>query len=129
VAALGDPNKRMFVMSKDPVMLEDAYNYSTCCEALLLCATEQTQPAVLDPASYIYDKKGRKKESIRAVEIHPDTTQRDLEKKLAEKQTQLDARKVWGDDFAQTQHTQPPPTQYDWRQAGHASGGGHQADT
>jgi len=29
VAALGNPNMRMFFMSKDPVMLEDAYNYST----------------------------------------------------------------------------------------------------
>jgi len=46
VAALGDPNMRMFVMSKNPVMLEDAYNYSTRYEALLLGATEQTQPAV-----------------------------------------------------------------------------------
>jgi len=99
VAALGDPNMRMFVMSKDPVMLEDAYGYSTRYEALLLGATEQTQPAVLDPASYVYDDKGRKKENIRAVEIHPDTTQRDLEKKLAEQQQQLDVWKVWGDEF------------------------------
>jgi len=129
VAALGDPNMRMFVMSKDPIMLEDAYGYSTRYEALLLNATEQTQPAVLDPASYIYDDKGRKKESVRAVEVHPDTTQRDLEKKLAEQQTQLDAWKVWGDEFTRSQHTQPPPAQYDWRQAGQASGGGHQADT
>jgi len=27
VAVLGDPNMRMFVMSRDPVMLEDALNY------------------------------------------------------------------------------------------------------
>jgi len=67
VAALGDPNMRMFVMSKDPVMLEDAYNYSLRYEALLLGATKQTQPAILDPASYIYDDKGRKKESVRAA--------------------------------------------------------------
>jgi len=64
VAALDDPNMRMFVISKDPVMLEDAHNYSSQYEALLLGATEQTQLAVLDPASYIYDDKGRKKESI-----------------------------------------------------------------
>jgi len=28
VAALEDPNMRMFVMSRDPVMLEDALNFS-----------------------------------------------------------------------------------------------------
>jgi len=67
--------------------------------------------------------------NIRAVEVHPDTTQRDLEKKLAEQQTKLDAWKVWGDEFTRSQNTQPPPAQYDWRQAGHASGRGHQADT
>jgi len=55
VAALGDPNMRMFVMSKDPNMLEDAYNHSTRYEALLLGATELTQPAVLNPVSYMYD--------------------------------------------------------------------------
>jgi len=60
VAALGDPNMRMFVMSKDPVMLEDVYNH-TKYEALLLGTTELTQPAVLDPASYMYNDKGRKK--------------------------------------------------------------------
>jgi len=81
VAALRDPNMRMLVMFKDLVMLKDAYIYSRY-EALLLGATKQTQPAVLDPASYAYDDKGRKKKSIRAVEIHQDTTQRDLEKSL-----------------------------------------------
>jgi len=70
VAALGDPNMRMFVMSKDPVMQEDALNYSIRYEALLLGTTDQGQPAILDPASYVYDDKGRKKDSIRAVEIH-----------------------------------------------------------
>jgi len=49
---------------------------------LLLDATEQTQPAVLDPASYVYDDKAKKKESVRAVKIHQDTAQRDLEKSL-----------------------------------------------
>jgi len=53
VAALGDPNMRMFVLSKDPVMLEDTYNNSTRYEALLLGVTELTQPAVLDQASYM----------------------------------------------------------------------------
>jgi len=75
VAALGDPNMRMFVMSRDPVMLKDALNYSKRYEALLLGVTEQTQPAVLDPASYVYDDMRRKKESVRAVEIHQDTKQ------------------------------------------------------
>jgi len=50
VAALGNPNMRIFVMSRDPVMLEDALNYSIRYEALLLGATEQTQPAILEPA-------------------------------------------------------------------------------
>jgi len=45
VVALGNPNMRMFVMSKDPVMLEDAYGYSTRYESLLLGAPEQTQSA------------------------------------------------------------------------------------
>jgi len=90
---------------------------------LLLGATEQTQPAILDPASYIYDDKGRKKESIRAVELHQDTTQRDLKKnvetqktvntenqrKLAEQQEQLDAWNVWGDELTRPQNTQPRP--------------------
>jgi len=42
VAAISDPNMRMFVMSRDPVMLEDALNYSICYEALLFGSTEQT---------------------------------------------------------------------------------------
>jgi len=50
VAALGDPNIRMFGMSRDPVMLEDALNFSIRYEAPQLGATEQIQPAVLDPA-------------------------------------------------------------------------------
>jgi len=58
-AALGDPNMHMFVMSRDPVMAEDAMNFSIRYEALLLGAIEQTQQAVLDPASYVYDDKGR----------------------------------------------------------------------
>jgi len=100
-------------VSRDPVLLEDALNYSIQYKALLLGATEQTQPAVLDPASYIYDDKGRKKEtSVRAVEIHQDTKQRDLEKsleaqkalndesqrKLAEQQRQLDQWRTWNDE-------------------------------
>jgi len=143
VTAIADPNMRMFVMSRDPVMLEDALNYSIRYEALLLGATEQTQPAVLDPASYVYDDKGRKKESIRAVEIHQDTTHRDLEKsletqktvnadsqrKLADQQQQLDAWRAWNDEQTRLQSTQPQPAQYNWRQSGHASRGGHQGDT
>jgi len=143
VAAIADPNMRMFVMSRDPVMLEDALNYSIRYEALLLGATEQTQPAVQDPASYVYDDKGRKKESIRAVEIHQDTTQRDLvksletqktenadnQRKLADQQQQLDVWKAWNDEQTRLQCNQPQPAQYDWRQAGHASGGGYQGDT
>jgi len=79
---------------------------------LLLGATEQTQPAVLDPASYVYDDKGRKKENtVRALEIHQNTKQRDLEKgleaqkalndkkqrKLAEQQRQLDQWRAWNE--------------------------------
>jgi len=105
LAAICDPNMRMFVMSRDPVMLKDALNFSIRYEALLLGATEQTLAAVPDPASYVYDDKGRKKEpSVRAVEVQQYTKQQDLEKslatqktlndesqrKLAEQQTQLD---------------------------------------
>jgi len=82
VAALGDPIMRMFVMSRDPVMLKDALNFFIRYEALLLGATDETQLAVLNPAMYVYDDKGRKKESIRAVEIHQDTKQRELERSL-----------------------------------------------
>jgi len=36
VAALGDPNMRMHVMSRDPVMLKDALNYSIRYAGLML---------------------------------------------------------------------------------------------
>jgi len=85
VAALGDPNMQMFVLTKDPATLEDAYGFSTQYEALLLGTPKQTgQQATLDSASYVYDDKGRRKENTRAVEVHPDIIQRDLEKRLAE---------------------------------------------
>jgi len=148
-AALGDPNMRMFVMSRDPVMLKDEFNYSIRYEALLLGTTDQTQPAVLDPASYVYDDKGKKKESIRAVEIHQDTKQRELERslktqkalndenqrKLSEQQSQLDTWRTWNDEQARlqthnpAQYHQPQPAQYDWRQSGQTSGGGQPGDT
>jgi len=51
VAAIADPNMRMFVMSRDPANLEDALNHSARYEALLLGASESTQAAILDPAS------------------------------------------------------------------------------
>jgi len=143
VAALGDPNMRMFVMSRDPVMLEDALNYSIQYKALLLGATEQTQPAVLDPASFVYDDKGRKKESVRAVEIHPDTKQRDLEKslevqkvlndesqrKLAEQQRQLDQWRMWNDEQTRLHNSQAQAAQYDWWQSSQRNSGGQQGDT
>jgi len=88
VAAICDPNMRKFVMSCDPVNLEEALNHSTRYEALLLGATEKTQAAVLDPASYVYDDKGRRKEpSVRAVEVQQYTKQPDLEKNLATQKT------------------------------------------
>jgi len=63
------------------------------------------------------------------VEIHQDTTQRDLEKsletkktvnadnqqKLADQQQQLDAWKAWNDEVTRLQSNQPQPAQYDWR--------------
>jgi len=148
VAALGDPNMRMFVMSRDPVMLEDAL-YSIRYEALLLGAIEQTQLAVLDPASYVYDDKGRKKESIRAVEIHHDTKQRELERsletqkalndekqrKLSEQQRQLDMWRTWNDEQTRlqthniAQYNQPQSAQYDWRQSSQGGGGAQHGDT
>jgi len=139
VAAIADPDIRMFVMSKDPKTLEEALTHSIRYEALLLGSTEQTQPAVLDPASYVYDDKDRKNESVGAVEIHQDTVQRNLEtqktvnadnqQKLADQQQQLDAWMAWNDKVTHLQSNQPQPAQYDWRQAGHASGGGPQSDT
>jgi len=138
LSALGDPNMRMFVMPRDPVMLEDTLNFSIRYEALLLGATEQTQPAVLDPASYVYDEKGRKKKSIRAVEIHQDSKKRELERsleaqkalndenqrKLAEQQRQLDMWRTWKDEQTRLQNSEPQSAQYDWRQSNQASGGG-----
>jgi len=61
VAAISDPNMRMFVMSRDPLNPEEALNHSTRYEALLLGATKKTQAAVLDPASYVCDEKGKGK--------------------------------------------------------------------
>jgi len=61
VAAIADPNMCKILMSKDPKMLKYVLNYSIRYEAMLWGATEQTQPAVLDPASYVYDDKGRKR--------------------------------------------------------------------
>jgi len=143
VAALGDPNMRMFVMSEDPVMLEDALNYSIRYEALLLGATEQTQPAVLDPASYVYDDKGKKRERVRVVEIHQDTKQGDLERsleaqkalndesqrKLTEQQRQLDQWRTWSNKQTQLQNSQAQAAQYDWRQSGQTNSRGQQGDT
>jgi len=137
VAAISDPNMRMFVMSRDPVNLEDALNHSTRYEALLLVATEQTQAAVLDPASFVYDNKGRRKEpGVRAVEAQQYTKQQDLkrslatqkdesQRKLAEQPTQLDQWRAWTDDQTRGQ---AQPTHYDWRQSNYASGGGQQGE-
>jgi len=142
VAAICDPNMRKFVMSCDPVNLEEALNHSTRYEALLLGATEKTQAAVLDPASYVYDDKGRRKEpSVRAVEVQQYTKQPDLEKnlatqktlndesqrKLAEQQTQLDQCRAWNDDQTRLS-SQAHPAHYDWRQSNYASGGGQQGE-
>jgi len=95
IAALSVPKMRMHVMSRDPVMLEDALNYSIRYEALILGTTEQAphtvQPVVLDPSSYGYDDKRRKKESIRAVEIHQDK-QRELKKSLEAQKTLNDKK-------------------------------------
>jgi len=64
VAAIADPNMRMFVMSKDPKTLEDALTHSIRNKPLLLGSTEPTQPAVLDPASYVYnDRVGKRRAS------------------------------------------------------------------
>jgi len=41
---------------------------------------------VLDPASYVNDDKGKKRESVRAVEIHQ-AKQRELEKSLEEQKS------------------------------------------
>jgi len=68
VAAHIDPNMLIYVMSKDPIMLEDALTYSIRYEVLMQGIEENaphtTQPGELNPASYVYDDKGRKKKSI-----------------------------------------------------------------
>jgi len=120
VVALGNPNMCMHVMSKDPVMLEAVVNYSIRYKALLLGLTQQAQhtaqSVVVDPASYVYDDKGRKKESIRAVEIHQDK-QRELERSLeaqkalndenhrriSDQQRQLDSWRAWNDEQTRLQ--------------------------
>jgi len=65
VAALVDPIMRIHVMSKDLTMLEDTLTYSIRYKALRQDIEEhaphRTQTGVLDPASYVYDDKRRKK--------------------------------------------------------------------
>jgi len=139
VAAISDPNMRMFVMSRDPANLEDALNHSARYEALLLGASESTQA---DSPSYVYDNKGRRKEpSVRAIEVQQYTKQQDLERslaaqktlndesqrKLAEQQTLLDQWNAWNTDQTRLSG-QAQPAHYDWRQSNHASGGGQQGE-
>jgi len=79
VALLGDTGLRLHVLSKDPVNLEDALTYSIRYEALIAGLDEHPPKLLtLDPSSYVYDDKGRKKENVRSVEIHNDK-QMDLE--------------------------------------------------
>jgi len=53
-----------------------------------LGAIEKTQAAVLDPVSYVYDDKKRRKEpSVRAIAVQQYTKQQDLEKSLATQKT------------------------------------------
>jgi len=40
-----------------------------------------TQPATLNPASYVYDDKGRRMEGVRSVEVVPDK-QREYERNM-----------------------------------------------
>jgi len=142
VAAICDPNMPMFVMSRNPDNLEDALNHSARYEALLLGASESTQAVVLDPASYVYDDKGRRKEpSVRAIEVQQYTKQQDLERslaaqkalndesqrKLAEQQALLDQWSAWNTDQTRLSG-QAQPAHYDWRQSNYASGGGQQAE-
>jgi len=102
------------VTRHDQLEVEDALKYSIRYEMLLLGVTEQTQAAVLDPASYVYDDKGMKKEpSVRAVEVQQYMKQQDLERslatqktlndesqrKLAEQQTQLDQSRTQLDQW------------------------------
>jgi len=102
---------------------------------------------VLDPASYIYDDKGKKRESVRVVEVHQDK-QRELEKSLEEQkslndknqrkildqQRQLDSWRAWNDEQTRVQaswgaqYNQPQTVQQDWRQSTQASGGVPQGD-
>jgi len=67
------------VLSKNLTKLEDALFAAVCYEALQEGVTTPKPQLVLDPASYVYDDKGKKRESVRAVEIHQDK-QRELKK-------------------------------------------------
>jgi len=89
---------------------------------------------VLDPASYVYDDKGKKKEHVRAVEIHQNK-QRELEKNLEAQKSLNDENQRKILDLRQqldswrAQYSQPLTNQQDWRQTTQASGSVPQGDT
>jgi len=115
LVALIDHNMRLHVSSKDPETLEDALTYSI-------------RPATLDPASYVYDDKGTKKESVRSVEVVSDK-QREYERnmeaqkalndkcqrKIADQQRQLDSWRVWNDENICQQAAWNTRVTQDWR--------------
>jgi len=78
-AALNEPGMRLFVMSRDPVMLEDALTHSLRYEAINLGNPESTHTATLDPSAYVYNDKGRNRDiaNIRVAEVQQDTQHHD----------------------------------------------------
>jgi len=85
-SAFADRPKRYDVLSKNPTKLEDALFGAVRYKALREGVTTPQPQLVLDPASYVYDDKGKKKESVRVVEIHQDK-QRELEKSFEEQKS------------------------------------------
>jgi len=123
---------RYDVLSKNPTKLEDALFAAVRYEALQEGVTTPQPQLVLDPASYVYDDKGKKRESVRAVEIHQDK-QRELKKslevqkslnddnqwKILDQQRQLHSWRAWNDEQTRVQpswgaqYNQPQNVQQD----------------
>jgi len=83
MSAFADRAMRYDVFSKNPTKLEDALFAAVRYEALQKGVTTPQPQRVLNPASYVYDDKSKKKKSVKAVEIHQ-YKHRKLEKSLEE---------------------------------------------
>jgi len=115
-SAFDDRAMRYDVLSKYPTKLEIALFAAVRYEALQKGVTTPQPQLVLDPASYVYDDKGKKRESVRSVEVHQDK-QRELvkslevqkslndenQRKILDQQWQLDSWKTWNDQQTRVQ--------------------------